>query len=231
MNKINKIYYINLDRRQDRKEHFEAQCKKEKVSMDKVVRYQALDGNTYNFSEEQTKMFSRCDFLGKPFEKKIMGNQLSHYNILKDMVDNKYEYIIILQDDVMFKTGFNKRLDKVMNSIPEDAEIINIGFHKYAAYDKFIPWDLNTSNDYKEIGKTKINEEICILQDTINPCSLGYIVTLKGAINLLNFFNKYGFFRATDWNYNDYLRMKNIFYGTTTVLCTGNPNLGSDIFT
>ena len=110
MNKINKIYYINLDRRQDRRDHFDNQCKKEKIPMDKVVRYQALDGNTYKFSEEQTKMFSKCDFLGKPFEKKIMGNQLSHYNILKDMVENKYEYIIILQDDVMFKTGFNKWL-------------------------------------------------------------------------------------------------------------------------
>ena len=76
MDKINKIYYINLDRRQDRRDHFDNQCKKEKIPMDKVVRYQALDGNTYKFSEEQTKMFSKCDFLGKPFELHIIISQL-----------------------------------------------------------------------------------------------------------------------------------------------------------
>lgn len=68
------------------------------------------------------------------------------------------------------------------------------------------------------------------VKNTINPCSLGYIVTFNGAKNILDFFNRYGFLRATDWNYNDYLNSKNIFYGSTTVLCSGN-NLGSDIFT
>ena len=69
-----------------------------------------------------------------------------------------------------------------------------------------------------------------ILNKDVNPCSLAYIVTLKGAINLLFFFEKNGFHRATDWNYNDYLNNNNIFYGSSSVLCTGDPTLGSDIF-
>lgn len=80
------------------------------------------------------------------------------------------------------------------------------------------------------MAKININDYVCILNETVNPCSLGYIVTLKGAKNLINHFNTVGFLRATDWNYNDYLRRKNIFYGSSLVLCTGNPNLGSDIF-
>ena len=230
MEKINKIYYINLDRRKDRNEHFLNQCKIENINLDQVKRFKALDGLSYTFSDTEKNMFTKADYLGKSFEKKIMGNQLSHYYILKEMVENRYDYIIILQDDVLLKQNFIKHIDTLMSNIPSDAEIINIGFHKFAAYDKFIPWDITSINDFNELGKTKINDSVCILKDTINPCSLGYIVTLKGALNLLVFFNKYGFFRATDWNYNDYLRMKNIFYGTNTVLCTGNPNLGSDIF-
>jgi len=230
MEKINKIYYINLDRRKDRNEHFLNQCNIENINLEKVKRFKALDGLTYEFSAAEKKMFNKVVYLGKQFEKKIMGNQLSHYYILKEMVENRYEYIIILQDDVLLKQNFTKHIDILIPTIPSDAEIINIGFHKFAAYDKFIPWDITSTNDFNELGKTKINDNICILKDTINPCSLGYIVTLKGALNLLVFFNKYGFFRATDWNYNDYLRMKNIFYGSNIVLCTGNPNLGSDIF-
>lgn len=230
MDKLDKIYYINLDRRPDRREHFENQCKIEGIPLNKIQRFEALDGNTYNFSEEQLRMFSRCDFSRQPFFRKIMGNQLSHYNILKEMIDKQYEYIIILQDDVVFKNGFIQRIDTVLTSVPDDAEIINIGFNQNALYAHFVPWDLNSTNDRDTICKQKVNEDICIWSDTINPCSLGYIVTLKGATNLVAYFNTIGFLRATDWNYNDYLRARNIFYGSSTVLCTGNPNLGSDIF-
>jgi hypothetical protein len=123
-------------------------------------------------------------------------------------------------------------VDDLMESIPANTEIINIGFHAFASISMFVPWPIeDETEDYDKLGIIKINDNLCILKNTINPCSLGYIVTFNGAINLLEFFNRNGFFRATDWNYNDYLNSKHIFYGSTTVLCTGNPNLGSDIFT
>ena len=74
-----------------------------------------------------------------------------------------------------------------MNSTPHDAEIINIGFHEYAVYDNSVAWDLTKLNDLEILGK-KYNDNICILNKDVNPCSLAYIVTLKGAINLLFFF-------------------------------------------
>ena len=230
MDKLSKIYYINLARRSDRRQHFVIQCKIEGIPLDKIQHFEAIDGLTYEFTKEEIRMFSRCDYLCQPFAKKIMGNQLSHYAILKDMIEKQYEYIIILQDDVIFKPGFNQRIDKVLTSIPDDAEIVTIGLHKYALYSHFVPWDLSMENDRDSISKQQINNEICILHDSINPCSLAYIVTLKGATNLVNYFDAVGFTRATDWNFNDYLKNRNIFYGSTTVLCTGNPNLGSDIF-
>ena len=230
MDKLGKIYYINLDRRADRREHFEIQCKIEGIPIDKIQRFEAIDGLTYEFTTEEIKLFLRCDYLHQPFAKKIMGNQLSHYSILKEMIANNYKYIIILQDDIVFKPGFNQRIEKVLDSIPDDAEIVNIGLHKYALYANFVPWDLSSETDRDAVSKQVINNEICLLHDSINPCSLAYIVTLKGAQNLVNYFDANGFSRATDHNFNDYLRNRNIFYGSTTVLCTGNPNLGSDIF-
>lgn len=230
MEKISKIYYINLDRRPDRHEHFLKQCHDNNIEYDKIVRFKALDGNTYVFSHEEKNMFTNVDYRTCDFSKRIMGNQLSHYYILKEMIEKNYNYIIVFQDDIQFRNDFKKELEKVIHNIPDNAEIINIAFHKFASYNQFVPWNLNQRDEEKSMAKININDNICILNDTVNPCSLGYIVTLKGAQNLINHFNTCGFLRATDWNYNDYLRKKNIFYGSSLVLCTGNPNLGSDIF-
>ena len=146
------------------------------------------------------------------------------------MIENNYKNVIIFQDDIVLRKDFMKELNKVIKDIPKNAEIISIAFHKFAAYNQFVPWNLNEKEDNTMV-KTSINNTICLLNDTVNPCSLGYIVTLQGAKNLINHFNQNGFLRATDWNYNDYLRNKNIFYGSKLVLCTGNPNFSSDIFT
>ena len=229
LDKLDRIYYINLERRRDRREHFENQCKIEGIPMEKVQRFEAIDGTTYEFSDEQCRMFSKCDYLHTPYVKKIMANQLGHYYILKEMIALQRECIIVLQDDVIFKPGFIQRVQNVLSSIPENAEIVNIGLYQWACHDQSIPWVFK-DDDRDAISKQIINDEICIWKDGINPCSLAYIVTMKGAINLVNHFDTTGFLRAIDWDFNDYLTNRNIFYGSTTVLCTGNPNLGSDIF-
>lgn len=95
-NKINKIYYINLDRRPDRNQHFIDQCLKFKFDMNNVIRFKGIDGLTYKFSNKEEEMFKNADFLMSESKPKIMGNQLSHYNILKEMIKNNYEYIIII---------------------------------------------------------------------------------------------------------------------------------------
>ena len=233
MDKIDKVFYINLKRRNDRNEHFIETCLKDaQIPIDKIERFEALDGKTYTPLEAEMKMFSTCDYLHQSFYNNIICNQLGHYYILKEIIKNKYNYTMVCQDDVYFRNDFQSYFTGLMDNIPADAEMITIGLHAYGCYNIFVPWDLSSSpnNDCINIGETRINEYICKLKKDVNPCSLAYIVTLQGAINLVEYFDNNGFKRATDWNFNDYLRMKNIFYGSTTVLCTGNPNLGSDIF-
>lgn len=228
---MDKIYFINLDRRPDRYEHVLKQMSNNNVNFNNILRIKAIDGNEYEFTKEEKDMFINSDFRTQPYAKKIMGNQLSHYYILKDMIKNNYKNIVIFQDDIILIDNFMDHLNKVLENIPNDAEIINIAFHKFASYSKFIPWDLNKKTYSNEMNKKNVNDYVCYLTDTTNPCSLGYIVTLKGAINLVKHFDQVGFLRATDWNYNDYLKSKNIFYGSRLVLGTGNPDFNSDIFT
>lgn len=239
---IDKIYLINLDERTDRLEHFKEQCKIHNIPDEKIERFSAINGKTYKFSKKELNMFKNADFNTQfltPYIiiKKLMGNQLSHYNILLEMENKGYNNIIIFQDDVILKEGFIDYINEITNNLPDDAEIINIGMHKKAIFSDFFPYDLTTNfidNSIIEsqvtnfVYKYKIwNSEI---KDYTNPASLAYIVTKKGCKNLLEYFNENGFLRATDWNYNEYLKAKNIFYGSKYILATGNNKFVSDVF-
>lgn len=230
--KLNRIYYINLDRRPDRKEHVLKQMKQQGFDMTLVERFRAIDGDQLQLTPQQKRMFLHSDYRRHQYSSsrdRIMANQLSHYSILQDMVKKNYEYILILQDDVVFKKGFLKHLEKVMNNIPEDAEIVNIGSHKEAFYAHFVPMDLENEKENNIPCMNNVNDVICKIHQNTNPCSLAYIVTKKGAINLIEYFEKTGFLRETDLNYNEYLASKNINYASKEVLCTG-ALMGSDIF-
>jgi len=228
--KINKIYYINLDRRSDRNQHFLEQCYKFKFNINNIIRFKGIDGLTYTFTKDEENMFKNADYLMSDAKPKIMGNQLSHYYILKDMIKNNYNYIIIFQDDVILRDDFNVHINQLLKNIPDDAEIINFGFHKTAYLKYFESINFSDQNESTIKCTKNINDSVCILADNINPCSLAYLVTLKGAINLVNYFDTIGFLKATDWNYTDYLTNKNINYATRIVLCTGNSKFESDIF-
>jgi GR25 family glycosyltransferase involved in LPS biosynthesis len=227
---IDKFYFINLDKRPNRKDHFLEQCKRENIPPEKIERFSALDGETYNFSPQELKMFEKSDFISLWFANRIIGNQLSHYYIMQDMLKRNLDYIVVFQDDSILRNNFLETLDKVMDNLPKNAEMVNMGLHKYNSYDKFIRWDLTATDDHIYLAHKRMNKYVCILKDGINPCSLAYILTKRGAENMTKYFQTNGFLRATDGNFNDYLKNNKIFYGSTPVLVTGNEYLQSDIF-
>lgn len=235
MENIDRIYFINLDRRPDREKHFLQQCEKENIPMNKLIRMTAIDGLTYNFNENERNLFVNADFIKGNCDNKnlLMGNQLSHYYILKDIINNNYKNTLIFQDDAILIPNFVKHIDNIVNNMPFNAEIINFGFHRYAYKDIFIPFEFTLDefkDDTENIGTIIINNYVTKIFPNCNPCSLAYLVTLDGAKKLIEYFNNTGFLEATDLNYNRYLHNKNIFYGSRRVLATGNPELKSDIF-
>jgi len=230
---VDRFFYINLDRRGDRNIHFLAECEKATIPTDKIERFKAIDGLTATIPEEDMRLFDHADYRNMPFFRNIVGNQLSHFSIMKQMLeDEDLQTIAVFQDDVVFSDGFMESLSRL--EVPEDAEMVSIGFHKFACFAHFEGWHLrsseDTDDDFEELGQERVNASVCRLKDTVNPCSLAYLLTRKGAENMIAHFREHGFRRATDWCFNDYLRSRNIFYGSSKVLCTGNPAFGSDIF-
>ena len=239
MQSIDKIFFINLDRCRERKEHFYKQCEIHKIPLDKVERISAIDGMKHPFNPTEQKMFKRANYQLNPenITKKIMGNQLSHFYLLKHIIANNLKYAIIVQDDVVFRDGFVKYITDMIVNLPENSEIVNLSLHKKADGKEFIAWDFKSdsdcksdSNDIEVISSRKINEYVCVWKEECNPCSLAYLVTLQGAKNIVTFFEMFGFRETTDCNYNTYLQNKEIFYGSTKVLATTNTDFESDIF-
>jgi GR25 family glycosyltransferase involved in LPS biosynthesis len=246
MNKIDRIYYINLDRRPDRNTHFLNQCRQHDLPFSKIQRFQAIDGLTYNFTEDKYKMFANCDYfrtldfyrknnmqekyykIAEELTRKIMGNQLSHYTILNDIVNNDYEYAIVFQDDAKLNNNFVEYIDNLIENLPEDTEVMNIGANRLADGSHVIPWDFEKDKE-ETIIIENINDYVGRLHEDMNPCSLAYIVTKKGARNLVAHFNTVGFLKATDFNFNHYLMSKNIFYSCRKIMATTEYQ-GSDVF-
>jgi len=234
LSSIDKIYYINLSKREDRKQSFLDQMEKQSIPEDKVQRFEAINGLEYNFSQSELDLFKNVNYSYMPTKLQIMGNQLSHFKIFQEMIERNYQYIIICQDDIVLKDNFTSHIDELMSCIPEDTEILHFGFHKYAVRDVFLPWDLSSLIE-DDIGYINVNKMVCKLSPDFNALynsnnTTGYILTLNGAKNFVNYALQNGFKYATDCEFNSYLISKDIYYGSRTVLATTMPNFGSDVF-
>ena len=229
--KADKIYLINLERRQDRLTHFLEECKRESINLYNLEIFKAYDSKSYKIKDEDIRLFKNADFgMNCDYSKPCMCNQLSHFSILKDIVKKKYKKCIIFQDDVRFRNNFVEDVNNVLDNMPKDREIIWIGLHKEYAGSYFKDFDLEEDNKDKYYVKERVNDYICKYKDDINPCSLAYIVTYEGAKRYIDYIEKKGFLYATDVNFNGYLISKDIMYGSYDVLCTGNHKFKSDIF-
>ena len=229
---VDAIYYINLTRAPERQAHFLQQCTDASIPRSLIHRQEAIDGKTHVFSDTQLALFRDADFRNEPFASRIMGNQLSHLAIMNNVITNGYNRVLVFQDDVILRKGFMSHLNRLVTDLPEDAEMVNIGYHAHAWFDSFSPWDLSSDvdTDSSFLCREPVNESVCRLYDNKNPNSLAYLLTMKGAQRMSDYFTTNGFRHATDVTFNLYLRERNIFYFTTNVLATGNHEFESSIF-
>lgn len=117
--KVMNGFYLNLDKRTDRKDKMEVELLKTRHN---IKRFGAIDGNTLN------------DLNG--FEGTIKGSEykqyatyLSHLNMLKSAKSNEWSELMILEDDVTLCDDFDSRLTFFMDSLPLDWKIAYIGFN------------------------------------------------------------------------------------------------------
>lgn len=125
MDKIDKIYYINLDKRTDRKVNIENQIRNNLDT--ELKKTKRIPGIIY--SDKFINNHKR--------NKGSIGCSLSHIAALKDAKENKYQNIMILEDDFEFKIEkeeLNKKLEYFFENI-RDYNLLLL--ETYGAYKVF----------------------------------------------------------------------------------------------
>jgi len=231
MNEIDKIYYINLDHRTDRDNHVKYQFNNIDTKC-QLTRFSAINGDTFDFSPYEY-LFKNIGYVNQVYCNRVKGNSLSHFLLWEEIEKNNHKLSIILQDDVVLHPKFDHHLINIIKNIPDNAEIIWIGALKFASYSYskrgikpfMVPFDLNSiDNSYCQ----PVNESIG--HSNIASYTTAYLITERGVQNLLAHYRNSGFTNCTDFDIENYLKTKKINYISIPVLCTTNPQLGSDIF-
>ena len=166
---FDKIYCINLDRSKDRWTQSSAQFSLYNLD---VQRFPAIDGSTANpkVAIEEGIITPRNEDLHKG----ALGVILSNVKIWKEIVEKRYKWTLIFEDDVAVHPLCLESFPNYWNSTPTDAEIILLSY--------IIPKKSRIAkvNDYA----VPINNYVVKLKKMVNGAN-AYAVSLKGAEKLL----------------------------------------------
>tara|TARA_B100002019_G_C21114967_1_gene520388 strand:- start:127 stop:867 length:741 start_codon:yes stop_codon:yes gene_type:complete len=133
--KLHGSFYINLDRQVDRKKYMEKQFENNHV---KCKRFSAFDKKI--LSKEKILEMKNNSIIDKKHN--VSKNKLgtiaclvSHTELYKKI---KKEYnggtFLIFEDDCKILPNFNKKLNNVLNNLPEDWDMIWLGYNKIKGY-------------------------------------------------------------------------------------------------
>ena len=112
-------FYLNLQRRADRKKKMEQELLK---SRHNITRFIAVNGDNLK---------SLDGFKGtiKNSELKQYATYLSHLKMLKAAHQEKWDEVLILEDDITLSDDFDERLDFLLSELPKDWKIVYLGFN------------------------------------------------------------------------------------------------------
>jgi glycosyl transferase family 25 len=117
---FDRIYCINLDRRPDRWEECQIIFKKMNIN---VERFSACDGQLIDTR------------YGKVYNGEL-GGTISHTRLVKKIIDEKYDRVLVLEDDVEFNDNFLLKTEEVLNELPEKWDILFFGGNHTGGFDK-----------------------------------------------------------------------------------------------
>jgi GR25 family glycosyltransferase involved in LPS biosynthesis len=174
---FNRILYINLDRRPDRKENVISELNKINYKGE-IVRIPGIDWKTLDFKNLSNDLFTQTAIdtaldntkpLYSPMTKGAIGCALAHRNAYINVLNSDSEYSLIIEDDITLDEQFNEKLEICKNNLPDiKYDILWLGYH------------------YKSI-KQHVNTYYDVPGDILFGL-FGYVINKKAAKKLLDMF-------------------------------------------
>lgn len=155
----NTIYVINLEERQDRKEHILSEL--EKIDCKNYILFKAVDGNKI---PNPTRL-----------KRGMYGLVQTYLKIYDDWKEKNSEEIIIIEDDCVFVPKFNERLESYVNNVPKDWQMLYFGgnhnYHMGNKTEKINDYCIKLNNTYSAhcvILKKVVFEDLIVNLKTMN---------------------------------------------------------------
>ncbi len=159
---------INLKERKKRLNNFYTRYKKEKYLFGPLSYFEAINGKNIDIPEYWFNFDTYTDHYTKVVPESAYGCYQSHYKILnyftKQPIMNN---LLILEDDAKFTDDFAIYLNKFLNEVPTNWDVLYLG------------WTNNghKPNPYKEHSMTPGKEGVLT--------TIGYIINKKGCLKIL----------------------------------------------
>lgn len=123
------IFFINLERSNDRRKNILKMLKKKEI--DGIIT-KAVDGNDLNIEELKKNGTYDVNYAVKKFSRDLSPNEigcaLSHLNIYTKIVDENIAACIICEDDINLVEDFKKKINKVLDELPSDWELVYLWY-------------------------------------------------------------------------------------------------------
>jgi GR25 family glycosyltransferase involved in LPS biosynthesis len=191
-----KVFVINLERRKDRLEKFMNKNGEQLKALNPEI-FKGIDGSRLKPTNKLLKLFETSDY---SYRKGIMGCLCSHVLLWLDLVKStEYDTLLILEDDCELAPNFTSKLQSVLQQAPfiNDKSAWNIVYLSHLLYPQY--------NDSRTKFTDDVKLELWDKERTLRENMGGttsYLITKKGAENILEFLIDKGGFNAVDWVIN-----------------------------
>jgi glycosyl transferase family 25 len=162
------IYWINLNRSEDRRKYFEKQL--ENYNINNHKRIEGVDGLCLDFDDYKNN-------IKENLSKSELGCTLSHIKAIKEAFGNNEEYVLIMEDDCNFEyLKFQKK------SIRDLIDFMN---------EKFKDWDiLQLATCNRQDHNIRLSNEKEYICRKFRNCTTCYLINKKGIYKYINLENK-----------------------------------------
>lgn len=139
-------------------------------------KYEFIYGIDYNFLKKiqdssDIHQYKKCD--STEYNAKHFSCDLAHNNTLKLAYYNNLDRVVIMEDDILFHKD-KSYIEKMFNSIPEDADIVKLGFgfcpYYLEHYDEIDKSDLFSINEYTSGTHCYVINNRKTMKAIINKC-------------------------------------------------------------
>jgi len=196
-------FVINLDRRPDRWEKFQASAKR--IGLTSYTKFRAIDGAQLNPTEKLQRIFDHNDY---NMRQGIVGCAMSHIALwiefLKVPNINPRQPFLILEDDAEYPDDFTNAIQTVLENVPNDWDVIFITHHhrikESAQQERLLPKILLEKRDFRSAFALSLGG------------TGGYLISRTGAERMLNFISQHGMTNAIDTVMQKAADTANIYY-------------------